>query len=175
MADLAFILPTLPYAHSLHASRLSFYKPFLARPSSHSRAALPRAGARGSVRMVDMPSQRTPQELAALYGGAYLGTSMALSLLSFLMWYAAVSVGVDVPLLLHALGDWLETTPLGRPSALDSISGEVGTFALAYVAHKVTSPFRFPLTVAATPVVAKLVGRRGFKKRKRADDERGGL
>ena len=31
----------------------------------------------------------------------------------------------------------------------------IGTFSIAYVAHKAASPIRFPPTVALTPVVAK--------------------
>lgn len=32
----------------------------------------------------------------------------------------------------------------------------VGTFAIAYAAHKALSPVRFPPTVALTPVVARM-------------------
>lgn len=37
---------------------------------------------------------------------------------------------------------------------------QVGTFALAYAAHKALSPVRFPPTVALTPVVANLFGKK---------------
>ncbi len=36
----------------------------------------------------------------------------------------------------------------------------VGTFAIAYAAHKALSPVRFPPTVALTPVVAKWIGQK---------------
>ena len=36
---------------------------------------------------------------------------------------------------------------------------KVGTFAIAYAAHKAASPIRFPPTVLLTPVVAKLIGK----------------
>lgn len=39
-------------------------------------------------------------------------------------------------------------------------SEKVGTFALAYAAHKALSPVRFPPTVALTPVVAKWIGKK---------------
>lgn len=39
---------------------------------------------------------------------------------------------------------------------------KVGTFALAYAAHKAASPIRFPPTVALTPIVASWIG--SFKK-----------
>jgi hypothetical protein len=38
-------------------------------------------------------------------------------------------------------------------------SEKVGTFAIAYAAHKALSPVRFPPTVALTPVVAKWIGK----------------
>ncbi len=34
---------------------------------------------------------------------------------------------------------------------------KVGTFALAYAAHKAASPIRFPPTVALTPIVASWI------------------
>lgn len=41
-----------------------------------------------------------------------------------------------------------------------SESGErVGTFALAYAAHKAASPIRFPPTVLLTPIVARMIGK----------------
>jgi hypothetical protein len=36
----------------------------------------------------------------------------------------------------------------------------VGTFALAYAAHKAASPIRFPPTVALTPIVARWFGKK---------------
>lgn len=52
--------------------------------------------------------------------------------------------GVDVAGLLQRVGLEVTTT-----------SEQVGTFAIAYAAHKALSPVRFPPTVALTPVVAK--------------------
>lgn len=37
---------------------------------------------------------------------------------------------------------------------------KVGTFALAYAAHKAASPIRFPPTVALTPIVASWIGKK---------------
>ena len=49
---------------------------------------------------------------------------------------------------------------LARVGLKPSDTGEkVGTFAIAYAAHKALSPVRFPPTVALTPVVAKLIGK----------------
>jgi len=41
------------------------------------------------------------KELLAKYGGAYLATSMTLSLISFTLCYALISAGVDVSALLQ--------------------------------------------------------------------------
>jgi hypothetical protein len=40
-----------------------------------------------------------------------------------------------------------------------STNETVGTFAIAYAAHKALSPVRFPPTVALTPVVARWLGK----------------
>lgn len=42
----------------------------------------------------------------------------------------------------------------------DATGEKVGTFALAYAAHKAASPIRFPPTVALTPVVARWIGKK---------------
>lgn len=64
------------------------------------------------------------------------------------MTVSAFYAGVDVPALLARFGL--------QPS---DTSEKVGTFAIAYAAHKALSPVRFPPTVALTPVVAKLIGK----------------
>jgi hypothetical protein len=56
--------------------------------------------------------------------------------------------GVDVAALLARVGLTASDT-----------SEKVGTFAIAYAAHKALSPVRFPPTVALTPVVAKWLGK----------------
>lgn len=50
----------------------------------------------------------------------------------------------------------------------------VGTFAIAYAAHKALSPVRFPPTVALTPVVARWLGKEPAAAASSDDDERGG-
>lgn len=57
--------------------------------------------------------------------------------------------GVDVAALLAKVGLQVNDT-----------SEKVGTFAIAYAAHKALSPVRFPPTVALTPVVAKFLGKK---------------
>ncbi|KAK1287070.1 hypothetical protein QJS10_CPB19g00450 [Acorus calamus] len=42
----------------------------------------------------------------------------------------------------------------------DAAGQKVGTFALAYAAHKAASPIRFPPTVALTPIVAGWIGKK---------------
>ncbi|MCL7025949.1 hypothetical protein MKW94_012476 [Papaver nudicaule] len=83
------------------------------------------------------------KELLTKYGGAYLATSISLSLISFSLCYALINAGVDVQALLQRVG--ISASETGE---------KVGTFALAYAAHKAASPIRFPPTVALTPVVA---------------------
>ncbi|KAI4334193.1 hypothetical protein L6164_018912 [Bauhinia variegata] len=89
------------------------------------------------------------KELLAKYGGAYLATSITLSLISFTLCYALISAGVDVAALLDKVG--ISTNETGE---------KVGTFALAYAAHKAASPIRFPPTVALTPIVAGWIGKK---------------
>ncbi|KAG2308393.1 hypothetical protein Bca4012_033330 [Brassica carinata] len=97
------------------------------------------------------------KELLAKYGGAYLATSITLSLVSFSLCYALVTSGVDVQALLLKVG--ISTNETGE---------KVGAFALAYAAHKAASPIRFPPTVALTPIVANWIGKKVDKEK---DDE----
>ncbi|KAF7805742.1 protein FAM210B, mitochondrial-like [Senna tora] len=89
------------------------------------------------------------KELLAKYGGAYLATSITLSLISFTLCYALISAGIDVQALLQKVG-----------ISADATGEKVGTFALAYAAHKAASPIRFPPTVALTPIVAGWIGKK---------------
>lgn len=103
----------------------------------------------------------TRKQLAQLYGGSYLATSAGLSAISFASFFALVYVGVDVRSLMHGLADLLAMTPLGRPTGIDNISDAASAAAIAYFAHKATSPLRFPITIAATPFVARLFSKKG--------------
>lgn len=94
------------------------------------------------------------KELLAKYGGAYLATSITLSLISFSLCYALISAGVDIQTLLQKVG-----------ISTDETGGKVGTFALAYAAHKAASPIRFPPTVALTPIVASWIGKKVEKEK----------
>lgn len=78
-----------------------------------------------------------------------MATSISLSLISFTLCYALISAGVDVPALLQKVG--ISSNETGE---------KVGTFALAYAAHKAASPIRFPPTVALTPIVAGWIGKK---------------
>ncbi|KVI08190.1 uncharacterized protein LOC112508799 [Cynara cardunculus var. scolymus] len=89
------------------------------------------------------------KELLTKYGGAYLATSITLSLISFSLCYALITAGVDVQSLLQKVG--ISANETGE---------KVGTFALAYAAHKAASPIRFPPTVALTPIVASWIGKK---------------
>ena len=100
------------------------------------------------------------KQLAKLYGGSYLGTSIGLSLLSYAVLYVMIAAGVDVRAVVSEFGNLLARTPIGRPAVLDSVPDTASTATLAYIAHKATSPLRFPLTVAATPAVARVFSRK---------------
>jgi Protein of unknown function (DUF1279) len=63
---------------------------------------------------------------------------------------APLVAGVDIGAVLEKIGIQVNNT-----------SEKVGTVAIAYAAHKALSPVRFPPTVALTPVVARLLGRKG--------------
>lgn len=88
------------------------------------------------------------KSLLAKYGVAYLATSIPLALVSFLICYTLVDIGVDVGSLLSKVG--IDAGATGE---------KAGTFAIAYAAHKAASPIRFPPTVLLTPVVAKIIGK----------------
>jgi hypothetical protein len=137
-------------------------------PSTHTIAICPAQRSRPVVRAAVVDEKHaganetdeearptSAKELAGRYGGAYLGTSIALSLVSFGVLYAMIAIGVDVRGGIVGLGDWLATTPVGRPQVLENMSESYGTFALAYIAHKATSPLRFPPTIVATEFVAR--------------------
>jgi len=87
------------------------------------------------------------KDLLRRYGSAYLITSISFAIVSFAACYALVNAGVDVASLLTKVGLQVSDT-----------SEKVGTFAIAYAAHKALSPVRFPPTVALTPVVARWLG-----------------
>ena len=96
--------------------------------------------------------------LLTKYGSAYLLTSISFAIVSFSLCYFLVSVGIDVPALLGKLG--LHVSSGGE---------KVGRVAIAYAAHKAASPIRFPPTVALTPVVAQLMGKKGEDEQKQDD------
>jgi hypothetical protein len=88
------------------------------------------------------------KDLLKRYGSAYLLTSVSFAIVSFAACYALVNAGVDVAGLLTKVG-----------LSVSDTSEKVGTFAIAYAAHKALSPVRFPPTVALTPVVARWLGK----------------
>lgn len=161
----AFIFST-PFLRGASANKVLSQR-ILSRPVGRStfiaRKAIVPAFNRGKRCMIRMAGDNAPEQdqkpsakdLAKLYGSSYIGTSIGLSIVSFASFYFMISVGLDVRSIVNAVGDWLGTTPIGRPAIINSISDTASTATLAYIAHKATSPFRFPLTVAATPVIAK--------------------
>lgn len=168
------------------------------------------------------------KDLLTRYGGAYLATSISLSLVSFGLCYVLVNNRVDVTALLEKVltkKEDLEKVYIIRSKSflcpsqarflsdcklvlfslfespsefvlyslsasrsvglvgisfflsrevhargwrvfcqvgiyLNETGDNVGTFALAYAAHKAASPIRFPPTVALTPIVAGWFGKK---------------
>lgn len=96
----------------------------------------------------DVSKGQQAKDLLKRYGSAYLLTSVSFALVSFAACYALVNAGVDVAGLLTKVG-----------LSVSDTSEKVGTFAIAYAAHKALSPVRFPPTVALTPVVARWLGK----------------
>merc|ERR1712060_696604 len=97
---------------------------------------------------IGLSSGETARVLLKKYGAAYLITSISLSIVSFTLCYTLVGLGVDVGGLLVKVGFKVNDT-----------SEKVGRAALAYAAHKASSPLRFPPTVALTPIVAEKLAR----------------
>lgn len=100
------------------------------------------------------------RHLVATYGATFIVVSVIMSVTSFLLSLLVVSVGVDVKGFLEQLGNWLETTTFGKPSFFDKLSPQLGSVAMAYLVHRLTSPLRFPLCVAVTRYIGKLRTRR---------------
>ena len=105
-------------------------------------------GGGGGENNADFSRMDMAKKLLKRYGSAYLLTSISLSLISITVFYFAVSSGIDVASLLEKVGINVNAT-----------SEQFGTFALAYAAHKASSPIRFGPTVALTPLVAKWLGK----------------
>jgi hypothetical protein len=90
-----------------------------------------------------------PQDLLAKYGVAYLITSVTFAIISYALCYVLVANGIDVASILEKVGITATAT-----------ASNAGTAGIAYAIHKAASPIRFPPTVALTPVVAGLIGKK---------------
>ena len=113
--------------------------------AAEQRAVAPPNPSRLHLLPANLPG---PLEMLKEFGGAYLLVSITMSLLSYTLFYALVSNGLDVRGLLLRCG-----------LRLGDRAGAVSTIGLAYVAHKAASPLRFLPTVALTPVVARALQR----------------
>ena len=92
-----------------------------------------------------------PGALLKKYGAAYLITSISLSIVSYALCYFLINAGVNVPVLLAKIGITMSA---------NATSASISTAGLAYVVHKAASPIRFPPTVALTPMIANLIGKK---------------
>ena len=121
-------------------------------------------GGDGENRGGESPSRMDmAKNLLKRYGSAYLATSISLSLISITVFYFLVAGGIDVAALLEKIGITVNAT-----------SEQFGTFALAYAAHKASSPIRFGPTVALTPLVARWMGKDVDDAEERTTDETDG-
>ena len=83
------------------------------------------------------------QDLIALYGKLALITYFVIFLLVFFSFYFAIQAGVD-------LESW---------SLFEGKLEQAGTAVVAYVATKITQPIRIAVTVALTPLIARILGK----------------
>lgn len=84
------------------------------------------------------------KNLLRKYGKIAIVVHLGIATISLGACYALVSMGVDV-------NKWLAMVGMGESSA----SAKMGTFAVAYIAHKATEVVRLPLTIVLTPIIAK--------------------
>lgn len=101
--------------------------------SLHKNAAVP-----------PLATRPGPLELLKQYGGAYIVTSLTMSIISMTLFYLLASRGLDMRAMLRLCG-----------IRLGDRAGAFSTFGVAYFAHKAASPIRFVPTVALTPKVAR--------------------
>jgi hypothetical protein len=115
-------------------------------------------------------SRKQIQELSRRYGPALVVTHVSLTTASLCGWYMAIRAGVDVAAIADSLG-FGGTSASGASASGASDDGavsaglsvnvaRVGEFAAAYAAHKLSMPVRLPVTVAATPWVARVLPQR---------------
>lgn len=84
------------------------------------------------------------KKLVRKYGKIAIAVHLGIAGISLAGCYALVSMGVDV-------NKWLSMFGIGQGAA----GGKMGTFAVAYIAHKATEIVRLPLTLVLTPIIAK--------------------
>ena len=89
-----------------------------------------------------------PLELLKQYGGAYIVTSLTMSVISMTLFYLLAARGLDVRAMLRLCG-----------IRLGDRAGAFSTLSVAYFAHKAASPLRFVPTVALTPKIARYFSR----------------
>lgn len=88
------------------------------------------------------------KNVVAIYGKVAIGTHIVVSLASLGIFYLAVSSGVDVSF-------WLSKIGFAFTGA-----NSIGTFALAYLAHKAILPIRLSISLALTPLISEIFRRK---------------
>jgi hypothetical protein len=120
---------------------------------------------RATVSSADDAQQRAPvtplQKYMKKYGLAGFATHFVMAQCTFVGWYVAVKSGVEPNAVFGAI----------HPSL--SIPESATPLAGAYLLNKVSSPVRFPFSLALTPFVAQKLEQRGYdvlRDQQRLDD-----
>jgi hypothetical protein len=96
----------------------------------------------------------------AEYGSVALAFHLSCDAVVFISIYLAVQNGVDVKSYLDAFLDYFGITL--PESWRRNLNGAGGAFLIAFAINKVLSPFRIGLTAAATPIIVRMLRKRGF-------------
>ncbi|KAH8369070.1 protein FAM210B-like [Drosophila serrata] len=92
------------------------------------------------------------------YGSALMAFHLAISLISFGGFYALISGGIELDLILEFFG--ISSNALAEKMATGS------TFVLALAIHKILAPIRISITLGATPFVVRYLRSKGLIKAK---------
>lgn len=129
--------------------------------SSSPQAQSGEENEKGFKQLMEVSEQQAKQSwrqraknFAIEYGRVGICTHIVLSLVSFSIIYVGVSSGLDVSAFLDSVG-------LSIPAS-DSTTNSAGSLLIAYAIYKILAPVRWPLTLAITPVVLRLLRRRGY-------------
>jgi len=96
----------------------------------------------------------------AEYGSTVVVLHISIALANLGLWYLIVSSGLDI----EAWLKWMNVNE-STVDKLTAVEG-AGTFAIAYIIHKMLFPVRVSLTLGLTPFVVKYLRQKGILKAK---------